>query len=191
LEALFAVASLRVGTKNIWIALGANIPGTWGEPAVSLRRTLTELGNAGFHIFAHSPLYRTRALGIGRQPAYLNMVIGIRKSIGPAQLLQLLKRLEREAGRRKHGHWQPRPLDLDILDFGGRIIGRPGRKRSEGQLLLPHPEFPWRGFVLVPLAEVAPGWHHPLIGVGAREMLARSPHLARGVERVPDGLPRA
>ncbi|MFM9847757.1 MAG: 2-amino-4-hydroxy-6-hydroxymethyldihydropteridine diphosphokinase [Hyphomicrobiaceae bacterium] len=183
MEALFAVASLRVGTKNIWIGLGANIPGTWGEPAVSLHRAMIELGNAGFHIFAHSPLYRTRALGIGRQPAYLNMVIGMRKSIGPAQLLQLLKRLEREAGRRKRGHWQPRPLDLDILDFGGRVVGRPGRKRSEGLLLLPHPELLRRGFALVPLAEVAAGWRHPLIGVGAREMLARAPHLARDVER--------
>jgi 2-amino-4-hydroxy-6-hydroxymethyldihydropteridine diphosphokinase len=147
---------------------------------------MTELGNAGFHIFARSPLYRTRPVGIGRQPVYLNMVIGMQGSTGPAGLLHLLKRLERKAGRRKRGHWQPRPLDLDILDFGGRVIGRPGRKRSEGKLLLPHPELHRRGFVLVPLAAVASGWRHPLLGVGAREILARAPRLARGVERVAD-----
>ena len=174
--------------NNIWISLGANIPGTWGEPVVSLRRALAEFGNAGFHIFARSPLYRTQALGSGRQPHYLNMVIGIRGSISPAMLLRLLQRLERRAGRRKRGHWQPRPLDLDILDFGGRIIGRWGYRRSEGQLLLPHPELHRRGFVLVPFAAVASAWRHPVLGLSACQVLARSPRLARGVERFPRAL---
>jgi 2-amino-4-hydroxy-6-hydroxymethyldihydropteridine diphosphokinase len=173
--------------KNIWISLGANIPGTWGEPAVSLRRAIMELGNVGFHVFAQSSAYRTKPLGSGRQPIYLNMVIGMRGSTSPAMLLRLLKRLEHRAGRRKRGHWQPRPLDLDILDFGGRIVGRPSVRRLDGQLLLPHPELHRRGFVLVPLSAIAPGWRHPVLAVGARQILARSTRLARGVER-PDDL---
>jgi 2-amino-4-hydroxy-6-hydroxymethyldihydropteridine diphosphokinase len=172
--------------KNIWISLGANIPGTWGEPAVSLRRAIVEIGNAGFHIFAQSSAYRTQPLGRGRHPSYLNVVIGMRGSTSPAMLLRLLKRLERHAGRRKRGHWQPRPLDLDILDFGGRIVGRPGSRRLEGQLLLPHPELHRRGFVLVPFAAIAPGWRHPVLAVSARQFLARSVRLARGVERSDD-----
>jgi 2-amino-4-hydroxy-6-hydroxymethyldihydropteridine diphosphokinase len=186
LEALFVAASLRLKPNTVWISLGANIPGTWGEPAVSLRQAITKLASAGFHIFACSPLYRTRPLGLGRQPNYVNMVIGIRGSIGPTMLLRLLKRLERQAGRRKRSPWQPRPLDLDILDFGGRIIGRRGRKRPEGRLQLPHPELHRRGFVLVPLAAVAPHWRHPLLDMGAREMLARAPGLAQDVKRLPE-----
>lgn len=174
---------MRAGTNNIWISLGTNIPGTWGEPGVALHRAAAELRKAGFHIFARSPLYRTLPLGLGRQAAYLNMVIGMRGSVSPARLLRLLKSLERRAGRRSRGRWQPRPLDLDILDFGGRVIGRRGRNRMAGQLLLPHPELHKRGFVLVPLAAVAPGWRHPVLGVGASQMLARTPGLARGVER--------
>jgi 2-amino-4-hydroxy-6-hydroxymethyldihydropteridine diphosphokinase len=110
------------------------------------------------------------------------MVIGIHGSIGPGALLRLLKRLERRAGRRMCGHWKPRPLDLDILDFGGRIIGRRSRNRVAGRLLLPHPELHRRGFVLVPLMAAAPGWRHPVGGAHARQILARTRGLARGVK---------
>lgn len=174
---------LRIGTNKIWISLGSNIPGTWGEPSLSLSRAICELQNAGFHIFACSPIYRTPPLG-GRQPHYLNMVIGMHGSIAPSMLLRMLKGLERKAGRRQLGRWKPRPLDLDILDFGRRVIGRPSRNRMAGQLLLPHPELHRRGFVLVPLAAAAGGWRHPVIGLTSGEMLARAPHLARGIEPV-------
>jgi 2-amino-4-hydroxy-6-hydroxymethyldihydropteridine diphosphokinase len=119
---------------------------------------------------------------MGRQPHYLNMVIGMHGSVAPGTLLRLLKRLERRAGRRMRGHWKPRPLDLDILDFGGRILGRRDRNRVAGRLLLPHPELHRRGFVLVPLMAAAPGWRHPVLGAHASQILARTPGLARGVE---------
>lgn len=112
------------------------------------------------------------------------MVIGMQGSIGPAMLLRLLKRLERNAGRIKRGHWKSRPLDLDILDFGGRIIGSRPHNRVEGQLVLPHPELHRRGFVLVPLAAAERSWRHPALGARASQILARTPRLARGIEPV-------
>lgn len=111
------------------------------------------------------------------------MVIGMQGSIGPGMLLRLLKRLERRAGRIKRGHWKPRPLDLDILDFGGRVIGCRPHNRVEGQLVLPHPELHRRGFVLVPLVTAAHSWRHPALGAHVSQILARTPSLARGIEQ--------
>jgi len=82
---------------------------------------------------------------------------------------------------------QPRPLDIDVLDFGGRRLNWPCRRRQRGQLVLPHPLLDRRGFVLVPLMELAPRWIHPVLGRRPRTMLARlGPGAARGVHPVLD-----
>jgi len=78
-----------------------------------------------------------------------------------------------------------RPLDLDILDYGGRRIGRPGRRRERGRLILPHPEMHARAFVLVPLLEVAPAWRHPLLGRNVKALLAQLSPAARASVRQP------
>jgi 2-amino-4-hydroxy-6-hydroxymethyldihydropteridine diphosphokinase len=125
-------------------------------------------------------------MGSVRQPPYLNMVIGVRGNAGPFALLRALKRLEAAAGRRRRGHWRPRPLDLDVLDHGGRVLGRPTARRVDGRLVLPHPEMHKRGFVLVPLAATAPEWRHPRLGASARQLLARRPSAARGIKLLCD-----
>ena len=170
--------------RVIWIALGSNIPGTWGFPEVSILRAICEIEKLPMHLVARSPLYSTEPLGNVRQPRYLNMVIGVRGSLGPSTLLRALKRLEAAAGRRRRVERGPRPLDLDILDHAGRIVGGSSARRIDGRLILPHPELHKRGFVLVPLAAVAPTWRHPRLGVGVRQLLARYPTLARGIRRL-------
>jgi 2-amino-4-hydroxy-6-hydroxymethyldihydropteridine diphosphokinase len=174
-------ADIATAARKIWISIGANIPGNWGHPNQTLQLTLKELECNGIKVFARSRSYFTPPLGSTWQPEYLNAVIGVHTSMAPGQLLRLLKRLERLAGRRRRGRWQARPLDLDILDFGGRIMGRPEKKRVDGRLILPHPELHRRAFVLLPLAEVAPGWRHPRLGLRARTLLARLPGGARGI----------
>jgi 2-amino-4-hydroxy-6-hydroxymethyldihydropteridine diphosphokinase len=173
-------------TATIWIAIGANVQGAWGNPRDTFDRALRELRAVGLNDIARSGLYLTRPVGQARQPDFLNAVFGIRASISPTSLLRFLKTLEKRAGRRANGKWGPRPLDLDILDFGGRVIGRSGGLRKRGELVLPHPELAERGFVLVPLVEVAPGWRHPRIGVRAETLLKSRPRLARGVRRIGD-----
>jgi len=124
---------------------------------------------------------------LGQQPSYLNAVVMIEGAVAPAALLRFLKGLERRAGRRLGRHWGPRQLDIDILDFGGRQIGRPGGQRRRGQLLLPHPEMHRRTFVLVPLREIAPTWRRPRSGMSIATLLARLPrHKLAGVRRVLD-----
>lgn len=155
------------------LALGANKPGTWGEPHASLTRALKELKAAGITISCVSVFYKTPPVGSGRQPAYLNAVVVARSSIGPTSLLRLLKSIERRAGRRSTPPLQPRPLDIDIIDLGGRRLNWPARRRKRGRLVLPHPLMHTRAFVLVPLLTVAPYWWHPVLGVRARTLLAR------------------
>jgi 2-amino-4-hydroxy-6-hydroxymethyldihydropteridine diphosphokinase len=160
-------------SPRLLIALGANRAGCWGAPRDSLARALNELQSAGVHITRVSNIYKTPPVGSGRQPSYLNAVAVASSSLGPALLLRLLKRLERRAGRRPTPPLQPRPLDLDILDLGGRCLNWPARGRKRRGLVLPHPLLQERAFVLIPLLEVAPRWSHPVLGVRAKTLLAR------------------
>jgi len=180
-----------LNTSIIWLGLGGNISGAWGSPLSAFCRAIAALNGAGLEIVACSSTYETVPIGPIRQPVFTNAVVGVRGSIGPGALLSLLKQLERHAGRRANGHWGPRPLDIDILDFRGRILGVPGPVRQSGRLVLPHPEMHRRGFVLVPLLEVAPQWRHPRLGSPGSALLERNPALLRGVRRVGSMASRA
>jgi 2-amino-4-hydroxy-6-hydroxymethyldihydropteridine diphosphokinase len=136
---------------------------------------LTELQSAGVRIIRVSHIYKTPPAGVRnlRQPSYLNAVAVASSALAPTTLLRLLKTLERRAGRRVTPPLQSRPLDIDILDLGGRRLNWPTRSRKRQGLVLPHPLLETRAFVLIPLAEVAPGWAHPVLGLPARTLLAR------------------
>lgn len=161
------------------IGLGANIAGPWGCPRETLLRARRELCEVGLRTLASSRIYRTVPLGPGRQAPYMNAVLLMRADVAPATLLRVIKRIERRAGRRQGPRWGPRCLDIDVLDHGSRRLGSPARRRQLGHLVLPHPEMHLRAFVLVPLLEVAPHWHHPTLDVSARTLLARLPRTDR------------
>ncbi|MEZ5853790.1 MAG: 2-amino-4-hydroxy-6-hydroxymethyldihydropteridine diphosphokinase [Hyphomicrobiaceae bacterium] len=180
--------------RVVLLAFGASIPGRWGQPSDSIAHAIERLSKLGLVLLRRSANYSTPPLGFVRQGRYVNAVASFKADIAPGQLLRALKQLEREAGRRPGLRWGPRPLDVDILDMGGRTIGYRGRRKPQrlaGRLQLPHPEMANRGFVLVPLAEVAPGWRHPIDGWTAMERLNRVPALARGIYRIPMQPPRS
>ena len=175
-----------VQSKAILLALGANVAGRWGRPRESLTRALSELQNHGVQIAGVSNYYTTEPLSDAPQPRYLNAVVAAQTHLAPGTLLRLLKQLERSAGRRATRAGSQRPLDIDILDYGGRRISWPVRRRERSRLILPHPEMHARAFVLVPLRDVAPHWRHPVLGVQVNRLLAQLAPAARaGVRRSP------
>lgn len=169
------MSNTRQGTRPVILALGANLPSRWGEPPATFARALRLLHLAGFCTQTTSSLYRTQAIGPGLQDTYFNAVVVGVTATPPAALLRAAKRIEREAGRRRGRLWGPRPLDIDVIDYKGLLLGREPRRREPGQLLLPHPELHTRSFVLVPLAEAAPQWRHPRSGLSAATLLQRLP----------------
>jgi 2-amino-4-hydroxy-6-hydroxymethyldihydropteridine diphosphokinase len=179
-----------MGTRKagtLLLALGGNTSGRWGTPQESFAQAMRELRAAGLSIVESSFLYKTAAVGGGRQPEYLNAVLIARAALAPGSLLRLVKRIERSAGRTSTPPMQARPLDIDILDYGGRRLNWPCRRRQRGRLVLPHPLLDRRAFVLVPLMEVAPRWSHPVLGCRPRAMLARlGPGATRGVRQALD-----
>ena len=167
---------------DVVISLGANTPGCWGAPAATLRRARQELERCGIIVVDCSQLFVTSPhIGAGLMPDFYNLAMLIRADMAIGSLMRRLKYIERLAGRRVRPRWSARPLDIDVIDYRSRVMNWPTPTRAGGPIVLPHPLMHQRGFVLVPLAEIAPHWRHPVLGHTAPELLARSPHLRRGV----------
>jgi 2-amino-4-hydroxy-6-hydroxymethyldihydropteridine diphosphokinase len=151
----------------ILIALGANLPSPAGPPAATFRAALARLEEQGVKIQSVSSFYETPAWPDPEQPAYINAVAAVETTFQPVELLTLLHGVETEFGRLRSAPNAARSLDLDLLDHDGTVM--------TGGVTLPHPRIGLRSFVLVPLAEVAPDWRHPVTGEGVEELLARLP----------------
>ncbi|MBV9570665.1 MAG: 2-amino-4-hydroxy-6-hydroxymethyldihydropteridine diphosphokinase [Alphaproteobacteria bacterium] len=160
----------------ILIGLGANLPSPAGPPAATINAALSTLGKRGIEIAALSRLYGSLAWPNPADPPFVNAVAWIRTGLAPESLLVELHSIEQACGRLPGARNAPRPLDLDILDYDGRV--EPGPPR------LPHPRMQDRAFVLVPLAEIAPNWRHPLSDRSAAELVANLPDHGCGVYRL-------
>ena len=152
----------------ILIALGGNLPHLAGQPADTLKRALGELERQGVEIREVSAFYETPAWPDPADPAFVNAVVAVKTRLQPVELLMLLHGVETDLGRLRSAPNAARTLDLDLLDYDGRVMAEPG-------LTLPHPRMTARSFVLVPLRDVAPRWRHPVTGQGLAELLAALP----------------
>lgn len=131
---------------RLYIGLGSNLE----RPLEQVTRALEELDRLpSTRMTGHSALYRTQPVGPPNQPDYINAVAALTTALRPLVVLGHLKVLERRHGRRRLQKWGPRSLDLDILLCGGLTLRHP-------RLVVPHPLLHRRGFVLIPLNEIAP-----------------------------------
>ena len=149
--------------RVILVALGANLSGPWGSPTQSIRRAVEALERLGCEIVGQSPLYLSEPMGLKHQPPFVNGVVALRSPLAPHVLLRAMKHIERCAGRGRIRRQRPRTLDLDLLDYKGFTVRRDSvkRQRARPSLVLPHPEIAIRPFVVRPLMDIRPLWHHP------------------------------
>lgn len=168
------------------IALGSNLPWRDDKPSAILRSAVNNLGALG-RIEARSGWWRTPAWPEPADPEFLNLCVRLRTSLEPVAIMARLLEIEREHGRERSRPNAPRTLDLDLVDAGGKVLSAPaagGRPALE----LPHPRVQDRAFVLLPLADVAPDWRHPVSGARVADLIARLAASERtGVRRVAEG----
>lgn len=171
--------------QQFLVALGGNLPSEVGKPADTLRAALDQLVQSGVTVEAVSRFYRTPCFPVGAGPDYVNAAAVLRYAGGPEAMLQVLHEVEAYFGREREVRWGRRTLDLDLLAAGDAVLpdaqtyaawcGLPPDQqttRAPDELILPHPRMQDRAFVLVPLADVAPDWHHPVLNKTVSQMIA-------------------
>jgi 2-amino-4-hydroxy-6-hydroxymethyldihydropteridine diphosphokinase len=146
----------------VFLSLGTNL----GDRLANLRAALVALRAApGIRLLTQSRIYETPAWGYEDQPPFLNMAVEAETDLEPRLLLTRLKSLEADLGRIPTFHWGPRLIDIDILFYGDLVLNTP-------ELVIPHPRLQERAFVLVPLADLAPGLLHPVLHQTVAQLLA-------------------
>jgi 2-amino-4-hydroxy-6-hydroxymethyldihydropteridine diphosphokinase len=153
-----------MGPPPVFLGLGSNL----GDRESAIEGALARLAARGFHPTRRSSLWLTEPVGGPPQGWFLNAVAGGETELSPEALLEACLATEREMGRVRAERNGPRTIDVDVLLFGGE-------RRDAPRLVIPHPRLHERRFVLAPLAEIAPGLVHPVLGLAVWELLARCP----------------
>ncbi len=158
------------------IALGSNRSSPWGDARETVQKAMIEVAKRIGQPVRNSGLYQTPAFPVGSGPDFVNAAIRVVTSLPPQKILECLHEIEQEAARERTTRWGQRTLDLDLIACGDIVA--PDRATFDKwhglvpelqaldapeELILPHPRVQDRSFVLVPLADVAPDWVHPVL----------------------------
>ncbi|MFQ3347971.1 MAG: 2-amino-4-hydroxy-6-hydroxymethyldihydropteridine diphosphokinase [Paracoccaceae bacterium] len=172
------------------IAFGANLPFEGLSPEDTIKAALRRFHEENMAPLSCSGFYRTSCFPIGAGPDYINgcLKINISQKTEAASVLESLHEIEAEFGREREQRWGMRTLDLDLLaiedhvlpDLNGYLawqnLDLDGQKSvAPREIILPHPRLHDRAFVLVPLADIAPNWCHPVRRLTVQQMLDALP----------------
>ena len=160
-------SAMLLSTPNpihlVYIGFGSNI----GDRRAHIQNAIHTLSKTeGIALQKVSSVYTTDPVGYEAQAQFLNGVVAIETSLSPLALLHTLKHIETAIGRKHRIRWGPREIDLDILIYGDLCV-------QTEKLVIPHPEMHLRGFVLIPLAEIAPDLLHPVFQESIQTLLSR------------------
>ena len=144
-----------------YLGLGSNI----GDRLQNLQAAINAL-EPEVHPVECSPVYETPPWGYLDQPNFLNQVVKAETELSPGELLSYLKEIEKDLGRQDSFLNGQRKIDLDIIFFDDAVIESP-------PITIPHPRMDDRGFVLLPLADLAPEFKHPVLDLSVQDMLAQ------------------
>jgi len=150
----------NVSSGPVVILLGSN----QGNRLDFLAHARHEMGVTAGSIHAVSSIYESSSWGDQAQPDYLNQAVILNTRLEPPALLDVLLDIEKSMGRKRTAKWASRIIDLDILFYGDRIV-------RENNLQIPHPRISDRRFTLMPLAELLPGFIHPVSGKSMIDLL--------------------
>ncbi|MGN8055844.1 2-amino-4-hydroxy-6-hydroxymethyldihydropteridine diphosphokinase [Pedobacter sp. 22163] len=140
--------------STAYLLLGGNL----GDREGNLKKAIELLNDKIGNVIAISSLYETAAWGKTDQPAFLNQAVSLQTRLTALEVLERALSIEQELGRVRKDKWGERLIDIDLILFGDEIINIPDK------LQVPHPHMQDRKFVMEPLAEIAPGVIHPLMG---------------------------
>ena len=160
-------------SQSIFVGIGANLPSIHGLPPLQTARDAVRALDLlpGFRLVGLSRWFQSAPVPPSGQPDYINAVAHLHGEADPVEFLRILQRIELNAGRQRGALNAARTLDLDIVAMDGLV-------RTAPDPVLPHPRAHLRAFVLLPLADVAPHWVHPVLGQGVRELIAALPDQA-------------
>lgn len=147
--------------EPVYLSLGSNV----GDREFMLNRAIDLLNTQAGKVYRVSAVYRTSPWGITEQPEFLNQVLLLETRMAPDELMRCIIQIEAVMGRIRTTKWGPRTIDIDILFYGDRII-------QSTDLVLPHPFLHERRFILLPLAEIAPDFLHPILHQSMTELLS-------------------
>ena len=151
--------------NSIFISIGSNLRGHMNNSKNIMDTVFFNLSSAGLRVRNASKIYISKPMPSGLGPLFYNRVVSIKSNLNPIEIMKILKRIERTYSRRSKLRNSPRVLDLDILDYKGKII-------NKGNILqIPHPRMGKRDFILKPLHDLSPYWTDPINGKPIKSLI--------------------